>query len=87
MDPAALAASVRDLASQASRVLRNPASRPFEIRALSRRITFLQRHVPGCPSNDLSRWLESLMIQVEASRIRAAYAWQDRAQGSEVGVG
>ncbi|SIN77615.1 hypothetical protein SAMN05444166_0779 [Singulisphaera sp. GP187] len=63
-DPAFLAASVRDLAIEARRILNDSARNPFEVGALSRRITDLQSQVPNRTPSELSRWLENLSREV-----------------------
>lgn len=67
-DPARLAESVRDLAVEARRILNSPAHHPHELRDLSRRIRVIREQVPGRPTNDLSRWLETLSRHVETRR-------------------
>lgn len=65
-DPAILAASVRDLALEARRIINDTARNPFEVGALSRRIDDLQRLVPGQTTSELSRWLNNLSREVHA---------------------
>lgn len=65
LDPAALAASIRELAYEARRVLNDPARRPFELRSLSRRIGVVRQQTIDQPGSELARWLESLACKVE----------------------
>jgi hypothetical protein len=67
LDPAALAAEVRDLASDAHRVLHAPASEPLEIDALSRRIDHLQDQIRGYSFNELACWLDNVRQIIEAT--------------------
>lgn len=65
-DPAILAASVRDVAIEARRILNDSARNPFEVGALSKRINDLQRQVPRRSASELSRWLENLSREVDS---------------------
>jgi hypothetical protein len=81
-DPAALAASVREIALRARRVLRDPCQTDLELRDLSRRIDQIRHSVPRSPANPLALWLENLSREVDAEKARerrrarsAAGAW------------
>lgn len=67
-DAASLAASVRQLALQAHRVLSDPASDPAEARELSRRASGLRSQLRGRSTLAVERWLDSLerKLQVES---------------------
>lgn len=78
-DPAALAASVRDLALEARRILNDTARHPFEVGALADRIHLLQNQAKCCSSDELSRWLENLSHQVAFDPAR-----NDRAGAGDV---
>ena len=67
-DPATLAASVRDVALQARRLLRDNARKPYEVGALASQINALQSQARGFSSDELSRWLDNLSRQVESDR-------------------
>ncbi|AGA29079.1 hypothetical protein [Singulisphaera acidiphila] len=69
-DPALLAASVRDVAIEARRILNDSARNPFEVGALSKRINDLQSQVPRRSANELSRWLENLSREVDSDSQR-----------------
>ena len=69
-DPAILAASVRDVAIEARRILNDSARNPFEVGALSKRINDLQSQVPSRSTSELSRWLESLSREVESDPMK-----------------
>ena len=60
-----LAASVRDLAFQARRVLSGPLGHPDAL-TLSNRIAVLQDQLEGRPASLLHEWLESLRDRVDA---------------------
>ena len=66
VDAETLAASVRSLATDAHRLLNRPDIDPLEFRTLTRRISALRRQVPGGPSGELARWLDSLRRRMEA---------------------
>ena len=68
-DAAALAASIRDLAHQAHRRLRDPAAGPEQFRELVQRITRLQELHRLVPSTELDLWLETLKQRLEATRV------------------
>jgi hypothetical protein len=87
LDPAVLAASVREIALRARQILKHPATRLFELRALSRRIAFLQLQAPGGKSSELSRWLESLYRKVKACEDSECLARHESALPSTVAVG
>lgn len=65
-DPAILAASVRDVAIEARRILHDAARNPFEVGELSKRIKDLQSQVPSRATSELSRWLANLSREVES---------------------
>lgn len=65
-DPATLAASVRNVAFEARRILNDSARSPYEVGALTRRINDLRNQVPSRSSSELSRWLKSLSCKVES---------------------
>ena len=65
-DPATLAASVRDVAIQARRILKDSAREPYEVGALTSRINVLQTQAENFSTNELSRWLASLSRRVES---------------------
>jgi hypothetical protein len=69
-DPATLAASVRDVAIEARRLLKDSAREPYEVGALTQRIHILQGQAQGCSTGDLSRWLENLSREVESDANR-----------------
>jgi hypothetical protein len=69
-DPATLAASVRDVAIEARRILKGSAREPYELGALTRRIHLLQGQAKGCSTGELSRWLENLSREVESDTHR-----------------
>jgi hypothetical protein len=69
-DPAILAASVRDVAIEARRILKDSAREPYELGALTRRIHVLQRQAQGCSTGELSRWLENLSREVKTEPSR-----------------
>jgi hypothetical protein len=66
-DPAVLAASVRDVAIEARRILNDSARNPFEVGALSKRINDLQSQVPSHSTSELSRWLKNLSREVDSN--------------------
>ena len=62
---AALANSVRDLASEARRLVTGPAN-PYETEALLRRIDTLQDEFEASPSSPIQNWLSSLRRQLQS---------------------
>ena len=65
-DPAVLAASVREIALEARRILRDPCQSELELSDLSLRIDQIRRSVPPSPANPLALWLETLAREVDA---------------------
>lgn len=59
-DPAALAAEVRDLATEAYRTLSDPLDDIPHARQLTERISHLRNHVRGLDAEELALWLENL---------------------------
>jgi hypothetical protein len=66
LDPAALAASIRELAYDARRILNDPTRSPFELRGLSLKIGQLQGQLAEERGGELNRWLDSLSRKVQA---------------------
>ncbi len=62
---AALASSVRDLASEAKRLVSGPAN-PFETEALLRRIDTLQDECEVAQAAPIRKWLTSLRQQLQS---------------------
>jgi|GEM_PF-5976597 len=84
-DPATLAASVRDLAIEARRILNDTARHPYEVGALADRIHDLQSQARDCSSDELSRWLENLSRKVAFDTTRGAGVWPaDRQRTGDV---
>ncbi len=65
-DPANLAHAVREIASDAHRLLNDPNASDFELRELVSRISSLLIEVQGQPNEELSRWLDSARRRIEA---------------------
>jgi hypothetical protein len=67
LDPAALADEVRDLASDAHRVLNAPTTGNPEIEALTQRIAYLQDQIRGYPFDELASWLDNVRQIIESA--------------------
>jgi hypothetical protein len=67
LDPAVLAEEVRELASDAHRVLKAPLPHPPEIDDLAERVGRLQDQIRGYPFNELAGWLDNVRQIIEAT--------------------
>jgi hypothetical protein len=66
-DAASLAVSVRELASSAHALLRDPAASVEDLLAALRRISRLEARLRGASDNPLGHWMENLRRRVEAA--------------------
>jgi hypothetical protein len=67
LDPAALADEVRELATDAHRVLNEPTPENLEIDALTQRVLSLQDQIRGYPFDELACWLENVRQIIEST--------------------
>jgi hypothetical protein len=67
LDPVFLADEVRDLASEAHRVLSSPTTEVLEIDDLSRRIAHLQDQIRDYRFDELACWLDNVRQIIEST--------------------
>ncbi len=68
-DASALAAAVRQLATEAHRLLADPACPPEETRDLSRRLSCLRRQLRGRSNDSVTRWIDQLEEKIDSATL------------------